>query len=154
MRRLPAAILPAAACVWTLVLVLAPLALARGVFPIGTVATYQSASILCHQKTERSFTVGKMQMPVCARCFGLYLAGGAGALMAFVFSRRRPAPSVHVVRMVLSAAAMPMLLSIGLEWLGVIEGSNVSRFASALPLGFSAGWLLQRTVIGSVAGSG
>jgi uncharacterized membrane protein len=152
MRRLPAAILPAAACLWILVLVIAPLALARGAFPIGTVATYQSASILCHQKTERSFTVAKMQMPVCARCFGLYLAGGAGTLAAFVFSRRRPAPNVHVVRMVLAAAALPMLLSIGLEWLGVIQGSNVSRFASALALGFSAGWLLQHMVIDPVTG--
>jgi uncharacterized membrane protein len=144
-----AAILPAAACVWILVLVVAPIALSRGVAPLGTVAMYRSASIVCHQKTERSFTVAKMQMPVCARCFGLYLAGGAGAFAAFVFGRRRPSPNVHAVRMVLAAAAVPLLVSVGLEWFGVIQGSNVSRFASALPLGLSAGWWLQRTVLDS-----
>ena len=150
MRTVPAALLPAAACLWVVILVLVPFALARGVFPLGTAATYQAASILCHQKFERSFTVAKMQMPVCARCFGLYLAGGVGALAAFGFARRRPAPGVHAVRIALAVTALPVLLSVGLEWSAVMEGSNVSRFASALPLGLSAGWLLQRTVIGPV----
>ena len=37
-----------------------------------------------------------------------------------------------------------MILSVGLEWAGAIDGSNIGRFASALPLGAAAGWLLQR----------
>ena len=136
-----------------LLLVLAPVALARGVMPLGTLATYQAASLLCHQNSERSFHVGTAQMPVCARCFGLYLAGAAGALGAFAFSRRRAAPGGRPVRTVFAAAAVPMALSVGLEMAGVIDGSNASRFASALPLGLAAGWILQRTIAAAVAGT-
>jgi uncharacterized membrane protein len=145
MRTLPARALPAVACGWVVLLLTAPIALSRGAVPIGTFGIYRSASLLCHQKTERSFAVGAAQMPVCARCFGLYLAGAAGALAAFV-RRRRIGPGGRLVRFALAAAAVPMLLSVGLEWFGVIAGSNASRFMSALPLGLTAGWVLQRTL--------
>lgn len=26
----------------------------------------------CHQRADRSFSIGKYQMPVCSRCFGVY----------------------------------------------------------------------------------
>ena len=153
MHTVRSAGLVAAATVWVLLLVVAPVALARGVMPLGTLGTYQAASILCHQKAERSFHVGAVQMPVCARCFGLYLAGAAGALVAFVPSRHRRAPGRRLVRVALAAAAVPMALSVGLEMAGIIEGSNANRFASALPLGLVAGWVLQRTIAASVAES-
>ena len=149
MLLLRAAGLPAAACLWILVLSLAPLALSRGTLPVGTLAVYRATSILCHQKSERSFSLARMQMPVCARCFGLYLAGAAGAVAACILARRRRSPSTFVVRLALLTASVPLLLSVGLEWLGVAGGSNISRFASALPLGMAAGWLLQLTVAGT-----
>lgn len=151
MRTLPAGVLPAAAWVWVLLLLTAPIALSRGAVPLGTIAIYTGASILCHQKPERSFTVAKAQMPVCGRCFGLYLAGAMGALAALGLRRRRGAPSVTVVRLALAVAAVPMLLSVGLEWVGAIQGSNESRFLSALPLGLLAGWLLERTIEGDAS---
>lgn len=83
-------------------------------------------------------------MPVCGRCFGLYVSGALGALGAWVLRARRAAPAATVTRAVLIVAALPVLLSVGLEWLGVIHASNVSRFLSALPLGGAAGWLLQQ----------
>ena len=153
MRTLPAGVLPAAAWFWVLLLLTAPIALSRGALPVGTLATYKAASILCHQKAERSFAVANAQMPVCARCFGLYLAGAVGALAAFV-SRRRGATGGRAVRLMLAVAAVPMLLSVGLEWVGAIQGSNESRFISALPLGLVAGWLLERTIEGDAAMSG
>jgi uncharacterized membrane protein len=145
MRTLPAGALPAAACLWLVLLISAPLALTRGAVPVGTLGVYTSASLLCHQRAERSFAVGGAQMPVCGRCFGLYLAGALGAVAALV-SRRRPAPAAAAVRLALALAAAPMLLSVGLEWTGAVGGSNASRFASALPLGLAAGWFLQRTI--------
>jgi uncharacterized membrane protein len=154
MHSLPAVGLPAAACLWILLLGLAPVALARGTLPAGTLAVYRSTSILCHQKAERSFRIARTQMPVCARCFGLYLAGAAGAVAAYSLARRRASPSTFVVRLTLLAAAVPLVLSVGLEWLGVVEGSNISRFVSALPLGITAGWLLQLTVAGTARRSG
>jgi len=146
MRTLPVAALPAAASLWLLLLVLAPVALSRGVAPLGTLAVYGSGSILCHQQPERSFEVAGVQMPVCGRCFGLYLAGAAGALAAFASGRRRRTAGVQAVRIALAVAAAPILLSVGLEWTGVVAGSNASRFASALPLGAAGGWLLQQTI--------
>jgi uncharacterized membrane protein len=86
-------------------------------------------------------------MPVCARCLGLYAAGALGALtLVAVRRRQRVALPTTRVRAALAAAAVPLLLSVGLEWIGAIEGSNVSRFLSALPLGAAAGWLLQQLV--------
>lgn len=145
--RLPTAALPAGACLWLTFLVAAPLALSQGSRPVATLAMYRSASLLCHQKAERSFAVADAQMPVCARCLGLYAAGALGALAHLVARRpQRSAPPTVRVRVVLAAAALPMLLSVGLEWMGAIEGSNISRFLSALPLGVAAGWLLQQLV--------
>lgn len=152
MRTFPAAALPAAACLWLLLIVAAPVAASRGAVPLGTLATYGAGSLLCHQQAERSFAIAGLQMPVCGRCFGLYLAGAAGALGALVFGRRRPGLRVAVARVALAMAAVPMLLSVGLEWGGLVAGSNASRFASALPLGLTGGWLLQRTITAAAPG--
>lgn len=35
----------------------------------------------CHQREERSFHIGKYQMPVCSRCFGVY----SGYLIGLLF---------------------------------------------------------------------
>jgi uncharacterized membrane protein len=148
------ALLPAAACLWVAIICLSPVALRRGTAPVATFAVYTSASILCHQKTERSFRPAGIQMPVCGRCFGLYASGALGAVAALLFRRRSIAARRLVVTTMLAIAAVPILLSVGLEWAGVIEGSNASRFASALPLGVVVGWLLQRTIATTDLGSG
>ena len=43
---------------------------------------YLTGSLLCHQRPERSFSLWGAQMPVCARCAGLYLGGALGVLVA------------------------------------------------------------------------
>lgn len=154
MRTLPAGVLPAAACLWLVLLLAAPLALARGLFPPATVGVYTGASLLCHQRAERSFAIDGVQMPVCGRCFGLYLAGAAGALAAYAARRRRAPADGSGARLVLAVTALPMLCSVGLEWVGAIDGSNASRFASALPLGLAAGWFIERTIVAGASPSG
>jgi uncharacterized membrane protein len=146
MRSAQLAALPLAACLWLVLLLAAPLALSHGVLPVATMTLYRSASVLCHQKTERSFAVAKSQMPVCARCVGLYAAGALGVLAHVGMRRKRLAPPAAQARAVLAASALPVLLSVGLEWLGAFQGSNVTRFVSGLPLGVAAGWLLQQLV--------
>jgi uncharacterized membrane protein len=147
MRTIHTAALPVAAWLWLAFLVAAPLTLSRGEIPVATMAMYRSAALLCHQKTERSFAVAHAQMPVCARCFGLYAAGALGALAHLATGRhRRTPPPAAETRALLAVAALPIVLSVGLEWLGAIPGSNVSRVLSALPLGAVAGWLLQQLV--------
>ena len=146
MRTAKNAALPLSACLWLGLLLVAPVALSQGALPVATMTLYRSASVLCHQKTERSFVVAKAQMPVCARCFGLYAAGALGALAHAGLRRKRLAPPAAQARAVLMAAALPVLLSVGLEWLGAFQGSNVTRFVSGLPLGVAAGWVLQQLV--------
>jgi uncharacterized membrane protein len=100
-------------------------------------AVYAGSSRICHQRPERSFHLAGMQLPVCARCFGLYLSGAIGALLAWG-SRERPG---HRARTVLAWAAAPTLLTWGTEVAGLASFSNLVRAVAALPLGLVAGWL-------------
>lgn len=144
MRTFPASLLPIAGVLWLIVLTTAPLALHHDATAMPAIAVYRACSVICHQRAERSFTIANVQMPVCGRCFGLYVSAALGAVSAWALLRRRAAPAPALVRIILLAAGLPLLISVSLEWFGLIRGSNVSRFLSALPLGAATGWLLQR----------
>lgn len=45
-------------------------------------AVYSFGSFICHQRPERSFHVWTAQLPVCARCTGIYLGAAVAALAA------------------------------------------------------------------------
>jgi uncharacterized membrane protein len=143
MRIFPASLLPIAGVLSLIVLTTAPLALHHDATAMPALAVYRAGSVICHQRAERSFRIASVQMPVCGRCLGLYASAALGALSAWTVARRRAAPPAPAVRIVLLVAALPLLISVGLEWFGVIRGSNISRFLSALPLGAAAGCLLQ-----------
>jgi hypothetical protein len=55
-----------------------------------TFAVYGTGSVVCHQLPERSFHVWGAQMPVCARCAGIYLGAAIAALVAAAPLKRRP----------------------------------------------------------------
>ena len=100
-------------------------------------------SLICHQRPERSFFLDGHQLPVCARCTGLYLSAVAGLAgwIGFKIARGwRPIafdPRVAVRLFVL--AAIPTALSLASGALGVWDGSNLTRAVLAIPLGASAG---------------
>lgn len=125
------------AVVWLLLVLLAPLLLGyetlAGVAPY----LYAAGSRICHQLSERSFALAGVQLPVCARCFGLYLSGGIGAALAW-FAAPRPMPSARIA---LAAAAIPTGVTWALEAAGLSGFSNSSRAVAALPLGGAAGWV-------------
>ena len=77
------------------------------------------------------------QLPVCARCFGLYLSGAAGAALAWFAApvRCRGRASALLV------AAIPTGVTWALEVAGLAGFSNISRAVAALPLGGVAGWV-------------
>jgi uncharacterized membrane protein len=55
------------------------------------VSVYSIGSIICHQLPARSFHLWAVQMPVCARCTGIYLGAAIGAIAASVAPlKRRP----------------------------------------------------------------
>jgi uncharacterized membrane protein len=96
---------------------------------------YAAASRICHQRPERSFFIAGFQMPVCARCSGLYVSGALGALLGWA-ARSRPRSA-----MMLIVAAIPTVTTFALEFLGVMRFSNSTRAMAALPLGIVAGWV-------------
>jgi uncharacterized membrane protein len=135
-RRLPLA-LTIAAVAWTGTLVAAPAAVTRPILAVPAASIYAASSRICHQRPERSFHLGATQLPVCARCFGLYLSGALGALLAWG-SRTRPG---RHARTVLACAAAPTALTWLAEMGGLAGFSNSARALAALPLGVAAGWL-------------
>jgi uncharacterized membrane protein len=134
-----------ASLAWVTMILTAPVALARARAPVLTLAVYHAGSLVCHQRPERSLHLAGIQLPVCARCFGLYLSGAVGLTLA---SRRRRAFSTHAVRLLLVLAALPIAASVALEWLGGIQTSNIQRLITGLPLGFAAGVVIVRSLSG------
>lgn len=118
---------------------------------------YAAGSLICHQLPERSFFLDGRQLPVCARCTGLYLSGAAGVLGWFIWKTARgwrriatPRPNVRVVgtpvvvapRVALAIviiAGVPTALSYAAGVIGVWDGSNITRALLAVPLGACAG---------------
>ncbi len=107
---------------------------------------YAIGSVICHQRPERSFFLDGQQLPVCARCAGLYLSGA----VAFVgwwglkLTGHMPALAIDPPRAIRvgAVAALPTLISLLLATIGVWDGSNTTRALLALPLGAAAGALV------------
>ena len=139
MPRLIAVFLSAAAIVWVAILIASPLDIpARSPAVRGLV--FGMGGLVCHQRPERSFHVRGTQLPVCARCLGLYLSGAVGALVGWFGRSGVP----RRTRTALFAAAAPTALTVLLEWTGAAAPSNFIRAVAALPLGGLAGWLFVR----------
>jgi uncharacterized membrane protein len=108
-----------------------------------TAVTYLAGRFVCHQRPDRSFHAWGAQLPVCARCAGLYFAAPVGAIAAL---RRRSWGRGRRLRLVLIGAALPLLLTWTLEAAGWIDPGNAQRALWALPLGFAACWVAIRAI--------
>jgi uncharacterized membrane protein len=137
----------AAAGVWLSALIAAPLVAAhasRSTHPIAWRAaalTYVAGSVVCHQRSERSFHLAGVQQPVCARCFGVY-AGGAVAWLAAARRRRRGQGDARRPRRWLFLAAVPTIASVALEVAGVWEPAAMTRALLAAPAGAAVAWAI------------
>jgi len=98
-------------------------------------AVYHIGSLVCHQLPERSFYFWGAQMPVCARCTGLYIGAAATALAA---ARMRP-PFQHRVwhraRQLVFMGALPTGLTLIYEWTSGTMPGHWIRAAAGFPLG-------------------
>jgi uncharacterized membrane protein len=103
---------------------------------------YKFSSTICHQRSDRSFALNGHQLPVCARCAGLYFSGALAAVAAWLGSSR----TVSNARTLLLISAVPTALTIPVEWLGLSPLSNAVRAAAAVPLGAAAGWTFVRAL--------
>ena len=104
---------------------------------------YASGSVICHQLPERSFFLDGQQLPVCARCTGLYLSAAVGFLAWLIWKTargwRKFVVSARPALAIVIVAALPTALSYLTGVVGLWDGSNVTRAVLAVPLGLSAG---------------
>jgi uncharacterized membrane protein len=138
------AALAALAAGWVTILLTAPAMPA----PAGA-AVYLVGAFICHQLPERSFHLDGYQLPVCARCLGIY-AGAAVVACAGCLSRVRAPlarwPAARLRRIAIAAAA-PTAVTVAAEWSGMWAASNVTRAIAGLALGAAAALV----VVGAVA---
>lgn len=123
------------ASAWLLLIAAAPIVW----IPLAGVL-YAAGALICHQLPDRSFHVQGSQLPVCARCFGLYAGGALGSVAgAAAFGRRALGqlriPLTPFNWLATVAAAMPTLVTFSLEWGLGWPVSNAVRAVAAVPLG-------------------
>jgi uncharacterized membrane protein len=104
---------------------------------------YLAGSVLCHQLPDRSFHVLGAQLPVCARCTGLYVGGALGAAAWFTWRRFQAEPAATIdsrrATYTLLIASAPTALTAMTAAAGIWDLSNTGRAVLALPLGLAAG---------------
>jgi len=138
------AILAALAAAWVAVILLAPWL----PVPVAGVV-YLLGGRLCHQIAERSFHLDGAQLPVCARCLGVYVGAAVGLLVlpgpqrmdrtalrdpAYVYREyvgRVPRSGPAVVLLALALNGVTMIL----ESTGVWAASNAVRATVGAVLG-------------------
>lgn len=108
---------------------------------------YAVASLVCHQLPERSFHLGAFQLPVCARCTGIYAGAACGIVVAVVAPVGSAARSM-TARRIAAMAAVPTLATVVLETAGLWAPSNAVRAAAGLPLGLVVAFTAVRALKG------
>jgi hypothetical protein len=164
----------AAAMAWPIALLLAPVAAVRPQpASIGygfALVVYAAGSVICHQRPERSFHLLGAQLPVCARCIGIYV--GAAVMAGLWLTRaakavrdepdpvvaRDPGRTVSAAqhsgpasRTVLLVSAVPTAATLLFEWTTGHTPGNWTRAVSGVPLGAAVAWIVS---VGSGIGSG
>ena len=96
---------------------------------------YDIGSLICHQLQERSFYFAGAQLPVCARCTGLYVGAAAAALMAATIPARSRQMFWARAPMMLTVAALPTAVTLVYEWTSGVMPGHWIRAAAGFPLG-------------------
>ena len=115
----------ATASTWAALLVLVPFLASRAHASIAAsaliVGVYALGGFICHQLPERSFHPWTAQMPVCARCAGIYFGAMVGAAASLV----RTAKGVrHITPDVVHGA------SVAAGTVEVVQGFGAARRAA------------------------
>jgi uncharacterized membrane protein len=110
---------------------------------------YLAGSVLCHQLPERSFSLWGSQMPVCARCTGIYAGAAVSALMAIGARRLQPSGrrspkgfALHGARSALFVAVVPTAATLAYEWTTGQTPANWIRAAAGVPIGVVVAWIV------------
>jgi len=114
---------------------------------VGGGLLYAIGALICHQRPERSFYVAGAQLPVCARCAGLYVGAALGVLAWSLLAGRRTRewPRTRALA-VLGIAALPTVVTVGTALTGIGDPPNAWRFGFAVPLGLAGGVIVGAVV--------
>jgi hypothetical protein len=136
--------------VWLAALVAAPHGLhaAPGAAArLGAGAVYLAGGVVCHQRPERSFVAAGHPLPVCARCTGIYAAAPLACLLALALpgGRGRRWWAWAGTRRGILAAAVPAVISVGVEW---VTGwtDPATRAATGAIVGFGGAGLVCASI--------
>jgi uncharacterized membrane protein len=145
-ERVLARALPVLAVAWAVLVLLAPwlgssAAGGRAGAWLSAVA-YGLGGLVCHQRPERSFHLAGAQLPVCARCTGLYVSGALGVVFAWWRDPSTGSARTSSWRAPLVLATLPTLVTLVVEWWWPAATSKAVRAIAALPAGAVAGLLL------------
>src|SRR5258705_5643101 len=147
----------AATVTWALLLPLVPFVASRPhATPIGAalvIAAYAIGGVICHQLPERSYQLWGAQMPVCARCAGIYFGAAIAAIVVCAAPRTRPPTYGGSVvgrrfsgafspRGSLLMAALPTLATLVYEWTTGHMPAHWVRAAAGAPLGVTVAWMV------------
>ena len=143
-QRLALSVLLAVTLAWALTIVLAPWLATHARAIVGL--AYALGSVVCHQMPERSFHVAGLQLPVCARCTGLYVGAAGGVLAWTSWSAAHPQPWPRRRALwLLASASIPTATTVATAVVGLGDPPNIWRAALAVPLGMAGG-----VVVGAV----
>ena len=102
-------------------------------------------SALCHQLSERSYSIDSFQMPLCARCLGIHL-GFLFATLFIILSRfaRHHGCMLQNVRHMLALGALmvPAVVDVTLSYFGLIDSDNTRRAITGSMFGVAIAFLL------------
>jgi uncharacterized membrane protein len=115
-----------------------------------TGVVYAIGALICHQRPERSFHWADAQLPVCARCTGLYVGAALGAFLWLALARRYRSPQRRAVLMSLIVAGTPTAFTALTAWVGGFDPPNVWRAGLAVPLGLVAGAVVAAVASGEL----
>ncbi len=145
-----------ASLIWAATLVAAPYIVSRvsDDTPVlrAAVVVYALASVICHQRPERSFRMSGVQVPVCARCEGLYLAAPFGILWLSVLRRRYQAAiaSRRTWQRIIIVALVLTLMTLVWEWMTGAMTSGVVRAVAGGVLGAAVAAAVTAVAVGDL----
>ncbi len=93
-------------------------------------------SALCHQIPERSYLLGDLQMPICARCIGIHIGFLLSSIIVWTGARRFSSamPGKRAL-VVLIAIAFVGFIEAVISYGGISESDNLRRTISGILIG-------------------
>ena len=143
-------VLLAGSLLWCAAIVAAPLLEHRGGSSRDAAGVlYAFFHPICHQLDSHSLHLAGVKLGVCARCFSIYLSFLLGLLLYPGTHGLRNTRVPH--RLLLAAAALPMVLDVGLSLLGYWTSTQLSRTLTGSAFGLAAAYFIVPAAIEGAA---